>query len=195
LATPMLEPRFAGFSIGVAKVKRAEDLAAALDNAFTYDRRVLVEQGLDVREIEVAVLGGDDPFVSKPGEVLVADEFYTFEDKYIAGKSTTQIPADLPGELADLIRKQASQAFQALDAYGMARVDFFLERLSGKVFLNEINLIPGFTSISMYPKMMAASGVPYPALLDRLIQLARDRHAQMKAKDKGFQSGSSWFQG
>jgi D-alanine-D-alanine ligase len=189
-----LKPANLGSSIGVAKVKRAEDLPEALDNAFTYDRRVLVEQGLEVREIEVAVLGGDDPFVSQPGEVLVADEFYTFEDKYIAGKSTTQIPADLPVELIDLVRKQAAQAFRALDAYGMARVDFFLERLSGKVYLNEINLIPGFTNISMYPKMMAASGVPYPELLDRLIQLAQARHAQMKAKDKGFQSGSNWFQ-
>ncbi len=190
-----LKPANLGSSIGVVKVKTAAELPAALDKAFTYDRRVLVEQGLDVREIEVAVLGGEDPFVSQPGEVLVADEFYTFEDKYIAGKSTTQIPADLPVELADLIRKQAGQAFQALDAYGMARVDFFLERLSGKIHLNEINLIPGFTSISMYPKMMAASGIPYGELLDRLIDLAQARHRQMKAKDKGFQSGTGWFQG
>ena len=190
-----LKPANLGSSIGVVKVRTATELPTALDKAFTYDRRVLVEQGLDVREIEVAVLGGDDPFVSQPGEVLVADEFYTFEDKYLAGKSTTQIPADLPAELSDLIRKQAAQAFRALDAYGMARVDFFLERLSGKVHLNEINLIPGFTSISMYPKMMAASGVPYGDLLDRLIELARARHAQMKAKDKGFQSGTAWFQG
>lgn len=189
-----LKPANLGSSIGVAKVKAGEDLAAALDKAFTYDRRVLVEQGLEVREIEVAVLGGDDPFVSHPGEVLVADEFYTFEDKYLAGKSQTRIPAELPAELSDLVRKQAAQAFRSLDAYGMARVDFFLERPTGKVFLNEINLIPGFTSISMYPKMMAASGIPYAELLDRLIHLARERYAQNKAKDKGFHSGSGWFQ-
>jgi D-alanine-D-alanine ligase len=190
-----LKPANLGSSIGVEKVKAAEDLPTALDRAFRYDRRVLVEQGLDVREIEVAVLGGDDPFVSQPGEVLVGDEFYTFEDKYIHGKSTVQIPADLPEELADLVRKEAARAFRALDAYGMARVDFFLDRVMGRLFLNEINMIPGFTSISMYPKMMAASGVAYEDLLSRLIDLALARHAQMKGKDKGFQSGTSWFQG
>ena len=188
-----LKPVNLGSSIGIEKVKRAEDLAEALDRAFTYDRRVLVEQGLDVREIEVAVLGGDDPEVSVPGEVLVADEFYTFEDKYIDGKSTTQIPAELPEELTDLIRNQAGQAFRALDAYGMARVDFFLEKATGRVFLNEINLIPGFTSISMFPKLMAASGVPYPEQLSRLVALALDRHEQMTAKDRAFRSGSEWF--
>jgi D-alanine-D-alanine ligase len=190
-----LKPANLGSSIGVEKVKTRETLASALDKAFTFDRRVLVEQGLDVREIEIAVLGGDEPFVSEPGEVLVADEFYTFEDKYIAGKSTTQIPAELPAELRDLIRVHAARAFRALDAYGMARVDFFLERLTGRIFLNEINLIPGFTSISMYPKMMAASGVPYEQLLTRLIDLALTRHAQMTQKNKGFQSGTTWFQG
>ncbi len=188
-----IKPVNLGSSIGVEKVKRAEDLPAALDRAFTYDRRVLVEQGLDVREIEVAVLGGDEPFVSGPGEVLVADEFYTFEDKYIAGRSTTKIPAEIPEELSDLIRKLAGRAFGASDGYGMARVDFFLERLTGRVFLNELNFIPGFTSISMYPKMMAASGIPYEELLTRLIDLALARHAQMKAKDKGFKSGTSWY--
>lgn len=190
-----IKPANLGSSIGVEKVKDSADLGPALDRAFRYDRRVLVEQGLAVREIEVAVLGGDDPFVSQPGEVIVGDEFYTFEDKYLAGKSQTRIPADLPEELSDLVRKHAASAFKSLDAYGMARVDFFLERLAGRVFLNEINMIPGFTSISMYPKMMAASGVPYSELLTRLVELALARHAQMKAKDKGFQSGSHWFEG
>jgi D-alanine-D-alanine ligase len=141
----------------------------------------------------VAVLGGDEPLVSKPGEVIVADEFYTFEDKYLHGKSRTEIPAHIPEELADLVRKLAAKAFATSDGYGMARVDFFLERLSGRVFLNELNFIPGFTSISMYPKMMAASGVPYAELLTRLIDLALARHAQTAAKQKGFQSGSDWF--
>jgi len=190
-----VKPANLGSSIGVEKVKRGEDLAAALDRAFTFDRRVLVEQGLDIREIEVAVLGGDEPLVSKPGEVIVADEFYTFEDKYLHGRSRTEIPAQIPEELTDLVRKLAAKAFAASDGYGMARVDFFLERLTGRIFLNELNFIPGFTSISMYPKMMAASGVPYGELLTRLIQLAQDRHAQMAAKQKGFQSGSNWFQG
>ena len=154
-----------------------------------------VPEAITGREIEVAVLGADEPLVSKPGEVIVADEFYTFEDKYLHGKSRTEIPARIPEELADLVRKLAARAFAASDGYGMARVDFFLERLTGRIFLNELNFIPGFTSISMYPKMMAASGVPYGELLTRLIQLALDRHAQMAVKQKGFQSGSNWFQG
>ena len=189
-----VKPANLGSSIGVEKVKTAEGLGPALDRAFTFDRRVLVEQGLDAREIEVAVLGGDEPFLSVPGEVLVADEFYTFEDKYLHGRSTTQIPADLPEALADLIRKLAGRAFAVSDGYGMARVDFFLERPTGRIYLNEINFIPGFTSISMYPKMMAASGMPYPELLGRLVDLALARHAQAAAKQKGFQSGSDWFQ-
>ena len=188
-----VKPANLGSSIGVEKVKRAEDLTAALDRAFTFDRRVLVEQGLEVREIEVAVLGGDEPLVSVPGEVIVADEFYTFEDKYIHGRSRTEIPARIPGELAAQLRGLAARAFAATDGYGMARVDFFLERLTGRVFLNELNFIPGFTSISMYPKMMAASGIPYEELLTRLIDLALARHAQMKAKDKGFKSGTDWY--
>ena len=190
-----LKPANLGSSIGIEKVKRIEDLPAALDRAFTFDRRVLVEEALDIREIEVAVLGGDEPAVSVPGEVIVADEFYTFEDKYIAGKSTSKIPAELPEELADLIRSHARRAFRALDAYGMARVDFFLEKLSGRVFLNEINLIPGFTSISMFPQLMEASGVAYPEQLSRLVDLALARHRQRAAKSRGFQSGSDWFRG
>ena len=188
-----VKPANLGSSIGVEKVKRTEDLPAALDRAFSFDRRVLVEQGLDVREIEVAVLGGDQAQASQPGEVIVADEFYTFEDKYLAGRSRTEIPAQIPEELTDLIRKLAVQAFAASDGYGMARVDFFLERQSGRIFLNELNFIPGFTSISMYPKMMAQSGIPYAELLSQLVDLALARHAQTSAKKKGFQSGSAWF--
>jgi D-alanine-D-alanine ligase len=140
------------------------------------------------------VLGGDEPLVSVPGEVIVADEFYTFEDKYIRGMSRTEIPARITDAQADQIRSLAARAFAATDGYGMARVDFFLERRTGQLYLNELNFIPGFTSISMYPKMMAASGVPYADLLTRLIDLALARHAQTVAKQKGFQSGSSWFQ-
>lgn len=188
-----IKPANLGSSIGVEKVKRAEDLAPALDRAFTFDRRVLVEQGVDAREIEVAVLGGDDPLVSKPGEVIVADEFYTFEDKYLHGKSRTEIPADLPLVVAEEVRHLAARAFEVLDGYGMARLDFFLERGTERLYLNEVNFIPGFTSISMYPKMMAASGVAYGDLLTRLVDLALARHAQTSAKQKGFQSGSDWF--
>jgi len=154
---------------------------------------VLVEQGLRARELEVAVLGGDDPLVSVAGEIIVAGAFYDFKDKYLDGKSYAKIPAELPEGMANLIARHAVAAFRALDAYGMARVDFFLDRDTGRLFLNEINLIPGFTSISMYPKLMEASGIPYRELLGRLIDLAIERHAQKTAKNRFFQSGSQWF--
>jgi D-alanine-D-alanine ligase len=188
-----VKPANLGSSIGIEKVGRAEDLPAALDRAFGYDRRVLVEQGLRAREIETAVLGGDDPIVSVAGEVIPAGEFYDFKDKYLDGKSRVQIPAELPEGIANLVARHARDAFRALDAYGMARVDFFLDRDSGRLYLNEINLIPGFTNISMYPKMMAASGVGYQELLSRLIDLAIARYATKSLKNKGFQSGSEWY--
>ena len=187
-----VKPANLGSSIGIEKIKNAADLPAALDRAFTYDRRVLVEQGLSVRELEVAVLGAEDPLVSVVGEVLVGEEFYTFHDKYVGQKSTTQIPAAIPPLVSDQIRHQAQLAFRSLDAYGMARVDFFMETTSGKLFLNEINLIPGFTAISMYPKLMEASGLSYGALLDRLIELALERHVKEAKKNRGFQSGHTW---
>jgi len=189
-----VKPANLGSSIGIEKIKKAGDLGAALDRAFTYDRRVLVEQGLTVRELEVAVLGGDDPIVSVVGEILPAGEFYDFQDKYLDGKSTTRIPAELPEGLANLVHQYAVDAFRSLDAYGMARVDFFLDRSTGRLFLNEINFIPGFTSISMYPKMMEASGVPYRELLTLLVELAVKRHKEKTGKTKLFQSGSTWYE-
>ena len=188
-----VKPCNLGSSIGIEKVKAAADLPAALDRAFTFDRRVLVEQGIQAREIELAVLGGDDPIVSVPGEVIPAGEFYDFKDKYLDGRSTVRIPAELPEGLAEVITRHAREAFRALDAYGMARVDFFLDRVTGELYLNEINLIPGFTAISMYPKMMAASGIAYGDLLTRLVDLAIARHQNKAAKLKGFESGSEWF--
>jgi D-alanine-D-alanine ligase len=188
-----IKPANLGSSIGIEKIKRSEDLRAALDRAFTYDRRVLVEQGLTVRELEVAVLGGDDPFVSVAGEIFPAGEFYDFQDKYLDGKSSVGIPAELPEGMANLIARYAVAAYRALDAYGMARMDFFLDRATGRLFLNEINLVPGFTNISMYPKLMEASGIAYADLLTRLIDLALARHQEKNGKNKGFQSGSQWF--
>jgi D-alanine-D-alanine ligase len=188
-----VKPANLGSSIGIEKVKRAEDLPGALARAFTFDRRVLVEQGLRVRELEVAVLGGDDPFVSVPGEILPAGEFYDFKDKYLDGRSSARIPAELPEGMANLIARYAADAYRSMDAYGMARVDFFLCRDTGRVYLNEINLIPGFTSISMYPKLMEASGIPYPELLTRLIDLAQARHRERIGKVRDFRSGSQWF--
>jgi D-alanine-D-alanine ligase len=188
-----VKPANTGSSIGIAKVKRADGLRDAIKNAFRFDRRVLVEKGLDAREIEVAVLGGDDPLVSCPGEVLVAGEFYDFADKYTDGKSTTQVPADLPDDAARAIRDMAKRAFAALDGYGLARVDFFVEKGTGRIYLNEINSIPGFTGISMFPKLMEAAGVPYGEQLSMLIDLAIDRHRRAAGKLTGYRSGSEWF--
>lgn len=188
-----VKPANLGSSIGIEKVTSHKDLVAALDKAFAFDRRVLVEQGLSAREIEVAVLGGDEPFVSVPGEVMVAGDFYDFKDKYLDGKSSVVVPAKLPDRVINLITKYAATAFCALDAYGMARVDYFIDRNTGQIFLNEINLVPGFTTISMYPKLMAASGVPYQELLSKLIDLGLQRHKEKAAKTRLFQSGSEWF--
>ena len=188
-----VKPVNLGSSIGIMKVKQRKDLASAIDEAFRYDRRVLVEKGLDARELEVAALGGDDPFISVVGEILVGGEFYDFNDKYIDGKSSTKIPADILSSTAREIRRQAREAYRSLDAFGMARIDFFLERGTGKAYLNEINLIPGFTSISMYPKLMEASGIPYEELLTRLIDLALARHSQRMGKQRGYESGTAWY--
>lgn len=188
-----VKPANTGSSIGITKVKSLEALPEAIEEALRYDRRVLIEKGLDAREIEVAILGGDDPFVSVPGEILVAGEFYDFKDKYLDGKSRAAIPAELPGNLSERVRTYARAAFRSLDAYGMGRMDFFLERGTGRLFLNEINMIPGFTAISMYPKLMEASGVPYEELLSRLVELAITRFDETQSKQHGFQSGSDWF--
>jgi len=188
-----VKPSNSGSSIGIEKVKVFENLEKAISNAFHYDRRVLVEKGVNAREIEVAVLGNDDPVVSPPGEVLVAGEFYDFADKYVDGKSKTQVPADLPDDMTQKIRAMARRAFLSLDGYGLARVDFFVERDTDHIYLNELNAIPGFTSISMFPKLLEAAGVPYRDQITRLIELAINRREQMAGKQVGFKSGSEWY--
>ena len=188
-----VKPANTGSSVGIEKVKHSDGLEAAIDNAFLYDRRVLVEKGLDAREMEIAVLGGHDPIVSVPGEILVAGDYYDFADKYLNGLSETLAPADLPDDLAQKMRAMARRAFLSLDGYGFARVDFFLERESGEVYINEINTIPGFTDISMFPKLMELSGITYQTQLTALIDLALARHAQMAGKQLGFESGCAWF--
>ncbi len=172
-----VKPANLGSSVGITKVKRPEELDRALAEAARFDRRIIVEQGIDAREIEVAVLGNDDPIASVAGEVLPAAEFYDYQDKYYSGASETRIPADLPDDLMEEFRRQAVVAFKAIDGSGMARVDFFLERGTNRIFINEVNTIPGFTNISMYPKLWEASGIGYSELLDRLIELALARHA------------------
>jgi D-alanine-D-alanine ligase len=178
LGFPMfVKPANLGSSVGISKAKDQASLGDAIDLARTFDRRIIVEAAVpDAREIECAVLGNDEPQASVPGEVIPSREFYDYEAKYIDGASQTVIPADLPPATVDEIRRMAIDAFRAVDCAGMARVDFLLSRRDGAIFVNEINTIPGFTTISMYAKMWEASGVPYHELLDRLIALALERH-------------------
>jgi D-alanine-D-alanine ligase len=162
--------------------------------AAQYDRKVVVEQGVkNAREIECSVLGNDDPIASVPGEIIPSNEFYDYDAKYVDGKSTSVIPAQLPGKTVKEIRATAVRAFRALDLCGMARVDFFVTRKKGKVYLNEVNTIPGFTSISMYPKMWEATGIPYPELLDRLITLAMERHHDKNSIKTTYQPAKDWY--
>jgi D-alanine-D-alanine ligase len=172
-----VKPSNLGSSVGISKATNAEELRAALDTAAELDRRLIVEQGVDAREIEVSVLGNEEAIVSVPGEIVVAEhEFYDYEAKYTEGGMQLHAPAQIPGGQAMDLQRIARAAYNAIDAAGMARVDFFLERDTGRLLLNEINTIPGFTPTSVYPKLWAASGLPYEQLLDRLIQLALERH-------------------
>jgi D-alanine-D-alanine ligase len=173
-----VKPSCAGSSVGITKVKEHEQLPAALEAALAIDARALVEEGVDAREIECSVLEGEDDGpteASVPGEIIPGHEFYDYEDKYIDDKSKSVIPADLPPAVAEEIRSLAIVAFDVLGGAGFARVDFFLERASGRVLVNEINSLPGFTPISMFPKMWEASGIPLPDLLDRLVRSAFSR--------------------
>jgi D-alanine-D-alanine ligase len=173
-----VKPANLGSSVGISKVKAPDELAQAIDTALEFDRKVVVEAGvLDAREIECAVLGNDDPQASVPGEIIPSREFYDYEAKYLDEGSRTVIPADLSPEQAAEVQRLAKEAFRAVDAAGMSRVDFLLARATGALYVNEINTIPGFTTISMFAKMWEASGVAYPVLVDRLIQLALERHA------------------
>jgi D-alanine-D-alanine ligase len=173
-----VKPVNLGSSVGISKVHRRPEFSAAMDLAAQYDRKILIEQGVDGREIECSVLGNDSPQASVPGEVVPVNEFYDYEAKYIKQGSELIIPAPITARQAHRVREVAVRAFQAVDGAGMGRVDFLLDRKSAKVYLNEINTIPGFTSISMYPKLWEASGVPYSRLLDRLIELAFVRHRE-----------------
>lgn len=176
-----VKPCNMGSSVGVHKVKSWEALSAALDDAFQYDTKVLVEQGIDAREIEVAVLDGDPPVASVASELNAGPqhEFYSYEAKYIdQDGASVDLPAKLDAGQMARVRQLAIDAFLALECSGLARVDFFLDRQNGAFYFNEINTLPGFTAISMYPKMMEASGLPYPALITRLIELAQERHAE-----------------
>jgi D-alanine-D-alanine ligase len=185
-----VKPANLGSSVGITKCNNRADLTEGLMEAAAYDRRVLVERGVNAREIEVAVLGNDTPQASVPGEVLPSREFYSYESKYVDDSSTLLIPASLPVGVADKIRQMAVSAYQAIDCSGMARVDFFIEKDTGDIYLNEINTIPGFTSISMYPKLWEATGLPYHKLVDRLVELALERKADRDRTERRFRRTS-----
>lgn len=170
-----VKPANTGSSVGITKVHTRNELNDAVEYAAEFDRKILIEKAIDVREIECSVLGNDDPKASVPGEIIPSREFYDYNAKYIDGSSKLIIPAKLPKKTAKEIQELAVDAFKALDCAGMARVDFFLERGTKDIYINEVNTIPGFTSISMYPKLWEASGIPYPELVKKLIDLAFER--------------------
>lgn len=170
-----VKPANMGSSVGVGKAKDRAGLAAAIAEAARYDRRIVVEQGVPAREIEISVLGNEAPEASVPGEIVPSGEWYDYAAKYLDGASETLIPAPIDAVLAERVRELALRAFLAVDGAGLARVDFLLDKETGELWLNEVNTMPGFTPISMYAKMWAASGLEYPRLLDRLIELALER--------------------
>ena len=184
------KPANLGSSVGVSKCNNRSDLQEGLFEAAAYDRRVLIQHGVkNVREIEVSVLGNDDPQASVPGEVLPSREFYSYESKYVDGTSGLIIPAPLPPETIELIRQIAIRAYKAIDCAGLARVDFMIDKDTNAVYLNEVNTIPGFTKISMYPKLWEATGLPYAKLVDRLIELALERKAERDRTKHDYRSG------
>jgi len=185
-----VKPANTGSSVGISKARDARQLAEGIALAFRYDRKAVVEAAVDAREIECSVLGNDDPIASVPGEIVPCNEFYDYEAKYLDEGSRLIIPADLPPERAEEVRRVAVEAFRAVDGAGMARVDFFLDRKSGRLLLNELNTIPGFTPISMYPKLWEAAGIAYSDLLDRLVLLALERHREKGSSVTDFQPSS-----
>src|SRR5471032_653677 len=182
LPFPMfVKPANLGSSVGISKAHDEKELEAASALAAQFDRKVIVERGIQGRELECAVLGNEAPIASLPCEILPSKEFYDYEDKYLLDQAQFHLPADLSAEQTAELRRLAVECYRAVGCEGMARVDFLLESATGKLYLNEINTIPGFTSISMYPKMWEQSGISFSALLDRLIELALERHAAKRA--------------
>ena len=182
-----IKPANLGSSVGISKCNSRADLAEALLEAARYDRRILVERGVvHPREIEVSVLGNDEPRVSLPGEIIPGADFYSYDAKYFSNDSRLLIPAQLSDHQTEYIRTVAARAYKAIDGCGMARVDFLLDPANGKIYLNEVNTIPGFTSISMYPKMWEATGLPYDQLIDELIRYALERKADRDISEHEF---------
>jgi D-alanine-D-alanine ligase len=166
-----------GSSVGISKANNAEDLKEAINEASKYDRRLVLEEGLDCREIEVGIIGNYKPEASAIGEILTSDEFYSYTAKYFdEGRTRLCIPADIPDGIAEEMKDIALEAYQSLDCNGFARVDLFLEKGTDKIYLNEINTIPGFTKYSMFPLLWAEAGVPYPEVIERIIDLGYERY-------------------
>jgi D-alanine-D-alanine ligase len=189
-----VKPANTGSSVGITKAHSRKELVAGMQLAASYDRKVVFEQGVaNAREIECSVLGNDEPVVSQPGEIVPSNEFYDYDAKYVDGKSATYIPAPLPRVAITAIKRMAVQAYRAIDCAGMARADFFYVARSKRVIVNELNTIPGFTSISMYPKMWEASGLPFSRLLDRLVELALERHAAKMALRRTYDPSKEWY--
>jgi len=187
-----VKPANMGSSVGITKVHNQKTLAPAIKLAMDYDRKILVEKAVEPnRDIEVSVLGNDNPKASVPGEIISSNEFYDYDAKYVDGNSKAIIPAPLPDKLTQEIQRLAVETFKALDCSGMARVDFLLK--GSKVWINELNTIPGFTSISMYPKLWEASGLPYPKLLDKLIRLAIERHREKSQLKTSYRPKKNWY--
>ena len=176
-----VKPANLGSSVGISKANNARELEAAFALAAQYDHKVIVERGIVGREFECAVLGNEAPVASLPCEILPSRDFYDYDDKYVLDKAQTKLPADLPQDKTEELRRLAVECYRAVECEGMGRVDFLMETSSGKLFINEINTIPGFTTISMYPKMWDHSGVGFAALIDQLIELALERDKRRKA--------------
>ena len=175
-----VKPANLGSSVGISKVHNESEFGQAMGDAAQYDRKLVVEAAVEhAREVEVAVMGNDEPLASVVGEILPSHEFYDYESKYLDEATRLIIPADLPDTVANQVRGMAVEAFLALDCAGLARVDFLIDGKTLEVYLSEVNTMPGFTSVSMYPKLWEASGIPYAALIDKLIELALERHAEI----------------
>jgi D-alanine-D-alanine ligase len=171
-----VKPANMGSSVGITKVCREEDLEAALEEAAGYDSRLVVEQGIDARELETGVMGNDELEVAEVGEIMPAADFYSYDDKYINGASKLAIPADISKEQREAIREMAARAYRAAGCFGFSRCDFLMDRDTGRIYINEINSIPGFTDISMFPKLFLYCGYTYPGLIERIIELGYEKY-------------------
>ncbi len=189
-----VKPANMGSSVGITKAHNRRELEGAIELAANYDRKILVEKAVqNAREIEVSLLGNDNPIVSVAGEIIPSNEFYDYDAKYVDGKSTSEIPANIPKRVSVKIKEYALRGYKAIDCSGMARADFLVERNSNKIYFNELNTIPGFTSISMYPKLWEASGIPYPKLLDMLIKLSIERFEEKSKLKTIYKPKEDWY--